>query len=259
MMMIAPQGLIGPMTRLALIPLVLTLALLVSGCTGLAARDPIDEVKVQVEVPSDPEPLLGVETKPPQPAETSPLPLSALPHPEPRPAEDFSKVPDAVPSPYGADPFEDPYASEAKSEPEPLAELPVDPRLLTITPEAPLVPKLPVAPVIHRGFTLEAPPAVAGLEKEIDTQMAAQHYAEAATILERAIRIQPKNPELWHVLALARLRQNQAGQAEDLAKKSNLLAKSHAALTKLNWQVIAEARRLQGNYRGSMDAAQRGW
>lgn len=255
--MIAPHGLIGPMTRLALFPLVITLALLVSGCTGLSAKDPIDEAKVRV--PPDPEPLLRAETKPPQPAETTPLPLSSLPHPEARAPEDLSKAPDAVPSPYGADPFEDPYASEVKEEPEPLAELPLDPRLLTITPEVPPVPKLPAAPVIHRGFTLEAPPAVAGLEKEIDTQMAAQHYAEAATILERAIRIQPKNPELWHVLALARLRQNQAGQAEDLAKKSNLLAKSHAAITKLNWQVIAEARRQQGNYQGSMDAAQKGW
>lgn len=245
------------MTRLALFPIALTLSLLVSGCAGLSTHEPIAEAKIQV--PLDPEPLVTAETATPSPAETAPLPLSALPHPEPRPPEDFSKAPDAVPSPYGADPFEDPYASEVKAEPDPLAELPIDPRLLTITPEVPPVPKLPVAPVIHRGFTLEAPPAVAGLEKEIDTQMAAQHYAEAATSLERAIRIQPKNPELWHVLALARLRQNQSGQAEDLAKKSNLLAKSHAAITKLNWQVIAEARRQQGNYQGSMDAAQKGW
>lgn len=245
------------MTRPALFFISLTFSLFVSGCTGLSTHDPIAEAKVQV--PLDPEPLGTAETKTPPPAETAPLPLSALPHPEPRPREDFSKASDAVPSPYGADPFEDPYASEVKAEPEPSAALPADPRLLTITPEVPPVPKPPAAPAIHRGFTLEAPPAVAALEKEIDTQMAVQHYVDAAAILERAIRIQPKNPELWHVLALARLRQNQPGQAEDLAKKSNLLAKNHAAITKLNWQVIAEARRQQGNYQGSMDAAQKGW
>lgn len=101
---------------------------------------------------------------------------------------------------------------------------------------------------------MEAPPAVLALEADIEGNLKSGGYADAAASLERAIRIQPKNPELWHVLAEVRLKQQQPGLAEDLAKKSNLLAKNNAELIRSNWKIIAESLRLKGDAAGAAEA-----
>jgi predicted Zn-dependent protease len=105
-----------------------------------------------------------------------------------------------------------------------------------------------------KAFNLSAPPAVMALQSDIEGNLKTGNYAEAAASLERAIRIQPKNPELWHVLADVRLKQQQPGLAEDLAKKSNLLAKSNQELIRSNWITIAESRRLKGDSAGASEA-----
>ncbi len=104
---------------------------------------------------------------------------------------------------------------------------------------------------------MTAPPAVLALESEIQISMTSGNYADAAATLERAIRIQPKNPELWHVLAKIRLKQQQPGLAEDLAKKSNLLARSNPELARSNWDIIAQARRRKGDPSGAAEAQAR--
>lgn len=108
-------------------------------------------------------------------------------------------------------------------------------------------------------FAQSAPPAVAALETDIEAQFRARRYGDAAAQIDRALRIQPKNAELWHVLAEIRLRQNQPGLAEDLAKKSNSLAKSNGDLVKSNWRIIADARRQQGDGAGAQDALEKAW
>ncbi|MGH8590248.1 MAG: tetratricopeptide repeat protein, partial [Gammaproteobacteria bacterium] len=50
---------------------------------------------------------------------------------------------------------------------------------------------------------------------------------EAAATLERAIRIEPRNPWLWHRLAVLRLQEGQHSVAIELAKKSNVLARGN--------------------------------
>jgi predicted Zn-dependent protease len=104
------------------------------------------------------------------------------------------------------------------------------------------------------GNALVQAPAVVALQTDIEENLKTGSYAEAAASLERAIRIQPKNPELWHVLADVRLKQQQPGLAEDLAKKSNLLAKGNLELIRSNWTVIAESRRLKGDNAGASEA-----
>ncbi len=104
---------------------------------------------------------------------------------------------------------------------------------------------------------MTASPAVLALENDVEGNLKSGNYAEAAASLERAIRIQPKNPELWHVLAEVRLKQQQPGLAEDLAKKSNLLAKNNAELVRSNWNVIAKSRRLKGDSAGASEAMDR--
>lgn len=90
--------------------------------------------------------------------------------------------------------------------------------------------------------------------QEADAEAASGNLDNAASNLERAIRLQPRNAELWQRLAEVRLKQHQPGLAEDLAKKSNVLARSDVALTKKNWAIIAEARRKKGDATGAAEA-----
>jgi predicted Zn-dependent protease len=99
-----------------------------------------------------------------------------------------------------------------------------------------------------------APPAIIALQSEAEASLESGDLDNAAAALERAIRIQPRNPELWHDLAEVRLKQEQPGLAEDLAKKSNLHAKGNVELIRANWAIIAEARRLKGDLEGAEDA-----
>jgi len=65
---------------------------------------------------------------------------------------------------------------------------------------------------------------------------------EAAATLERAIRIEPRNPWLWHRLAVLRLQEGQHSLAVELAKKSNVLAPGNRRLVAGNWLLIGKAR-----------------
>jgi Tfp pilus assembly protein PilF len=68
----------------------------------------------------------------------------------------------------------------------------------------------------------------------------------AAASLERALRIEPRNPRLWHELAQIRFRQADYSQAESLAARSNTYAGSDSDLRAANQKVIAEARAARG-------------
>jgi Flp pilus assembly protein TadD len=75
---------------------------------------------------------------------------------------------------------------------------------------------------------------------------AAGRLGSAAATLERALRIEPRNPRLWHELAKVRLRQADYGQAESLAARSNTYAGTDAELRTANQKIIADARSARG-------------
>lgn len=77
---------------------------------------------------------------------------------------------------------------------------------------------------------------------------------KAAASLERALRIEPRNPTIWHDLGQIRLHQGKYSQAEAMFDKSNSLAGSDRALQARNWRMIAAARRAGGDNAGA-DAA----
>ena len=199
-----------------------------------------------VTVPVD----TGLETAPDKPSSPTAMPEPpAVSQPM-----DLSRPLDATNSPY-------PQTGELPpAQPEP--ESAIDPVLPAIE-----VQQLPdpgpiraLSPRVgEKLFNQSAPPAVVALEKDIETEFRARHYGDAAAQIDRALRIQPKNAELWHVLAEIRLRQNQPALAEDLAKKSNSLAKSNDELVKSNWRIIADARRQQGDGAGAQDALEKAW
>lgn len=68
----------------------------------------------------------------------------------------------------------------------------------------------------------------------------------AVAVLERALRIEPKNAQLWHRLALLRLQQGKLGLAESLAQKSIALSRNDDLLKRKNRTIIDQARILQG-------------
>jgi len=88
----------------------------------------------------------------------------------------------------------------------------------------------------------------------------AEHYrrlgdADAASAtLERALRIDPRNPQLWHRLAAIRLQQGKPAQAEQLALKSNALSGGDRTLQARNWALVARARWAQDDPEGARRA-----
>jgi len=94
----------------------------------------------------------------------------------------------------------------------------------------------------------EAPPApkenvaIAGLMESARSDAAAGRLVQAAASLERALRIEPRNPRLWHELARVRLRQGDGAQAANLAARSNSFAGSDAQLRAANQGIIEQSR-----------------
>lgn len=181
----------------------------------------------------------------------------ALPaiHPEPSDsAPELVRPTDAQSSPYAA--------IESHHPDLPAIEPVLNPPLPEVeTPAAPPQesPIFSSPAAARKMFELPAPAAVLALESEIESAYNRQKYADVAPLVDRAIRIQPKNPELWNILARTRLRQHQPELAEDLAKKSNTLAKGNAELIKSNWRLISEARRARGDGIGAQDALEKAW
>jgi len=79
----------------------------------------------------------------------------------------------------------------------------------------------------------------------------------AGATLERALRIEPRNPMLWHELAQLRLQQGQFAQAESLAAKSNAWAGGDKRLRAANWRIIGEVRAQRGDWEGAQAAFDR--
>jgi Tfp pilus assembly protein PilF len=89
---------------------------------------------------------------------------------------------------------------------------------------------------------------------------AAGRLGTAAAQLERALRIEPRNPRLWQELARVRLKQADYAQAESTAARSNSWAGSDHALRAENWRLIAQAREARGDAEGAraaLEAAER--
>ena len=154
------------------------------------------------------------------------------------------------------------------------APAPVEPYYKTPVPQPPkpIVKEKPVAPPEVKTAPLEpsAPPAWAtpaqkvqpaqlspiaiAMISDADRSAGAGNLDSAAAVLERGLRIEPRNATLIYKLAEVRLKQAKPQQAVDLAKKSALLAGSDKALKKRCWLLIAEARKMQGDMAGATEA-----
>jgi predicted Zn-dependent protease len=96
--------------------------------------------------------------------------------------------------------------------------------------------------------------AIAGLMESARADAAAGRLPNAAASLERALRIEPRNPRLWQELARVRLQQGDYGQAESLAQRSNTWGGTDNRLRAENWRLIAQSRQARGDADGARKA-----
>lgn len=80
--------------------------------------------------------------------------------------------------------------------------------------------------------------------------------AGAVAALERALRLEPRNPKVWLALAELRLASDNPRAAESLALKAQALAGADAGVGRQAWALIAEARSRYGDAAGAREARQ---
>jgi tetratricopeptide (TPR) repeat protein len=97
-------------------------------------------------------------------------------------------------------------------------------------------------------------PAVVDLLNQASGASSKGDLQRASVLLERAVRIEPRNPTLWNYLAKLRLHQGRLQEAINLAAKSNALAGPDSKLKAANWRIIAHARFQSGNIPGAKQA-----
>ncbi len=171
----------------------------------------------------------------------------------------------AGPNPYRA-PVEDRGARAPAAEP-PGSVVPVE--------ETPGVQVIPVgeAPVIRaqreapqpmsgQAITETLPvqpqsPAVVALLENARSDTGSGDLRTAQSRLERALRIAPRDPEVYIQLADVQRRQGQFLQAEQVALKGISIASGQDSALRRLWTLIAEIRNEGGNSAGAAEARQR--
>jgi tetratricopeptide (TPR) repeat protein len=99
-----------------------------------------------------------------------------------------------------------------------------------------------------RSSESESASAVMALMLRAKLDMLAGRSEVAIEKLERGLRIQPSNPDLWNKLAEANFQGGNSKQAIAMAKKSMTLTNSsNRRLLKSNWHLIAKANQKMGN------------
>ena len=85
-------------------------------------------------------------------------------------------------------------------------------------------------------------PAVIALLQDTELSISQGDPEAAAGSVERALRLEPKNPWLWHRLAALKLAQGDRRLAIALAQKSNSLSAGSPDVRKANADLISKAR-----------------
>lgn len=134
-------------------------------------------------------------------------------------------------------------------------------------PVEPATPSAPVRPLPPPGIS-DAPgqpqraedlsgAAVTALMRQARAALDAGEPQQAASALERALRIEQRNYFVWSMLGQAYLAQADFARADSVAAKSNALARGNAYAELGNWRTIAAAREGLGDTAGAVAAQQR--
>jgi len=82
-------------------------------------------------------------------------------------------------------------------------------------------------------------------------------YNQASVLLERALRIQPRNPEILQQMAEVQLQKQDYEQALNFAVRSYDIGPRVGEICARNWRTISVAREHLGDRNGSVQAEQR--
>lgn len=104
-----------------------------------------------------------------------------------------------------------------------------------------------VSVAAERSASPEDNQASVTLLQSASQQLQAGQVDQAATTLERALRIEPNNPTTLHYLGQVRFQQGQYQQAEALAARSNMQAGRNAELRRRNDQLIQTAQQARAS------------
>lgn len=98
-----------------------------------------------------------------------------------------------------------------------------------------------------------ARPATASLLNDAEQALNSGDARRAEGYLERAVRIEPQNPRLWHGLAQSKFQQGQYPQAIQMSLKSNSCLPDHAT-EQNNWLLMEKAYRAMGEVQKAENA-----
>ena len=99
-------------------------------------------------------------------------------------------------------------------------------------------------------------PAVTSLLLRAKVDIAAANYDSGISKLERAIRIEPQNAEVWHQLAKANYKQGKYSSSISMATKANRYTAVDSEQEKSNWALIKKASKKSGDIKTLKKAIQ---
>jgi len=92
---------------------------------------------------------------------------------------------------------------------------------------------------------------------DAEQAMESGDYNRAELQMERAIRVDPRNGQVWHFMARIRYEQGDFDQTVQFCLKSNSLASHDRSLMKQNWILIEKAYIILGETIKAEDARQK--
>lgn len=115
----------------------------------------------------------------------------------------------------------------------------------SVVTEGRVISEEPATPREEKAVEEEtAPPphgVAASLQKTAGESLSAGRFSQAEILVERALRLEPRNPELWHMMGRVKAGQNNPTQTVQFCLKSNSLAAGNPALTRRNWLLMEKA------------------
>ena len=100
-------------------------------------------------------------------------------------------------------------------------------------------------------------PAVKELLADASSAKSVGDYTKAAVLLERALRIEPRDPEILQSMAEVQLQSGDSEQALNFAVRSYDAGPRVGEICNRNWHTIGMARQRLGDHAGSVEAGKR--
>jgi tetratricopeptide (TPR) repeat protein len=109
-------------------------------------------------------------------------------------------------------------------------------------PTPPPIGPRPVVPPPPSEYKPVTGPAAA-LFTDAESALQSGRLAEAEMLLERALRIEPRNPYYWHTMAQVKYRQGQYRETVQFCLKASSLAGKESQLVARNKELLGQAKK----------------